>query len=91
MGLLSRFWKKPERTLPKYTLRLTVRGPTGDTRHQFLTFQAASLAAAIQHAERRAQHQNVLRWKLSDADNREVASAFGRNFSARVASGGLAS
>jgi hypothetical protein len=87
MGLLSKLWKRSGEELPKYTLRLSVRGPTGDVRHQFLTFQAVSPAAAIQHAiqhaERRAQHEHVLRWKLLDEDNREIASAFARSIAVK--------
>jgi hypothetical protein len=77
MGILSKLWKKADRDLAKYTLRLAVRGPTGDTRHQFVTFQAGSLAAAIQHAERRARHQSVVRWKVFDAEKKELASGSG--------------
>jgi hypothetical protein len=87
MGILSKLWPRTVRTLPKYTLRLAVRGPTGQTRHQFVTFEAGSLPAAIQHAERRAAHQHVLRWKLHDADNREVACSVGRTTHSKSASG----
>jgi hypothetical protein len=77
MGLLSKLWKKSDSAMPKYTLRLAVRGPTGDTRHQFVTFQAGSTEAAIQHAERRARHQAVVRWKVFDATKKELASGLG--------------
>jgi hypothetical protein len=77
MGILSKLWKKPNSALAKYTLRLAVRGPTGDTRHQFVTFEAGSLAAAIQHAERRAKHQTVVRWKVFNAEKKELASGSG--------------
>src|SRR5262245_58280562 len=83
MGLLSKFWAKKEEVLPRYLLRLSVRGPTGDTRHQFVTFEASSSEAAVQHALRRATHQNVLRWKLLDSEKREVASGFGGRVTAQ--------
>lgn len=83
MGLLSKFWGTKVVELPRYTLRLSVRGPTGDTRHQLLTFEASSPEAAIQHSLRRATHQNVLRWKLLDDAKREVATGFGGRVTAQ--------
>ena len=77
MGLLSKLFGRRDAELEEYLLRLAVRGPTGETRHQFIKFEARSLAAAIQHARRRAEHGKVLRWKLLDArSNKEVASGW---------------
>jgi hypothetical protein len=86
MGLLSKFWAKKVEVLPRYVVRLSVRGPTGDMRHQFVTFEASSSEAAIQHALRRATHQNVLRWKLLDSEKREIATGFGGRVTAQRAS-----
>jgi hypothetical protein len=83
MGLLSKFWAKKEEVPPRYVLRLSVRGPTGDMRHQFVTFEASSAETAVQHALRRATHQNVLRWKLIDSEKREVATGFGGRLTAQ--------
>ncbi|MBI3463868.1 MAG: hypothetical protein HY000_12550 [Planctomycetes bacterium] len=75
MGLLAKLFGRRDAKLDDYVLRLVVRGPTGQTRHQFVKFEARSLEAAIQQARRRAAHENVLRWKLVDGrTNRELAS-----------------
>lgn len=77
MGLLASIFGRDRSPLEQYTLRLAVRGPTGSRRHQFVKFQAGSLAAAVQHAQRRAEHQSVLRWKLLDVrGTRELASGW---------------
>jgi hypothetical protein len=38
---------------------------------------------AVQHALRRASHQNVLRWKLLDDQKRQVATGFGGRLSSQ--------
>src|SRR4029450_11463368 len=80
---LTKVWGKKVEELPRYTLRLSVRGPTGEMRHQFVTFEASSLEVATQHALRRAKHQNVLRWKLFDSERKEVATGFGGRVTAQ--------
>src|SRR5262245_26743323 len=77
MGLFSKLWRRKADNLPRYVLRLSVRGPTGEMRHQFVTFEAKSREAATEHARRRAAHQRTIRWKLFDAEKREIESGFG--------------
>ena len=77
MGLLSKLFGRRDAQLETYVLRLAVRRPSGETRHQVLKFEARAPATAIEHARRRAEHQNVLRWKLLDArTNQEIASGW---------------
>ncbi len=78
MGLLSKLFGKRDASIHDFVLRLAVRGPTGQTRHQFIEFQARSVVTALQHAQRRADQENVLRWKLFDDRKREVAAGFAR-------------
>lgn len=77
MGFLAKLFRRPNAALHEYSLRLALRGPTGETRHQFVKFEARSVVTALQHAQKRAGHESVLRWKLFDAHNRQVAAGRG--------------
>ena len=77
MRLLSKLFGRRDADLETYVLRLAVRGPTGETRHQFIKFEAGSLPVAIEYARRRVEHDSVLRWKLLDVrTNTELASGW---------------
>lgn len=78
MTILAKLFGRREPALPEYVLRLAIRGPSGETRHQFIKFEAHSIVTALQHAQKRAEHENVLRWKLFDARNKQVAAGGGR-------------
>ena len=56
-----------------FRLRLTVRGPTSNRRHQYIKINAQSRQAAIRHAQERVEHPNVLRWQLVDSMGMQLA------------------